>query len=163
MKFPKLPLPSSSKHSNPGQRSRPDAFEGRDYHNERDTKIGWKMARARGLDPLTLRSKARFPYSNSKGLQSNSLISQNHHSFRATQEANILSFIFLIISAVWFSARWMNCIIISMDLWTNISAISWRGTPFMARFFATECRRSRQRKSSITVFTNTFLNGQRKS
>ena len=42
MKFPKLPLPSSSNHSNPGQRSRPDAFEGRDYHNERDSKIGWK-------------------------------------------------------------------------------------------------------------------------
>jgi len=42
MKFPDLLTPSSSKHSNPGQRSKPEAFERRDYHNERDTKIGWK-------------------------------------------------------------------------------------------------------------------------
>ena len=41
MKFPDLITPSSLKHSNPSQRSKPDAFEGRDYHNERDTKIGW--------------------------------------------------------------------------------------------------------------------------
>ena len=42
MKFPDLPLPSSPKHSNHIQRLKPEAFEGRDYHNERDTKIGWK-------------------------------------------------------------------------------------------------------------------------
>ena len=42
MKFPDLPLPSQSKLSNLGQRSQPEAFDGRDYHNERDTKIGWK-------------------------------------------------------------------------------------------------------------------------
>ena len=42
MKFLDLLTPSSSKHSNHVQRSKPEAFEGRDYHNERDTKIGWK-------------------------------------------------------------------------------------------------------------------------
>ena len=30
----------------------------------------WKMARARGLEPLTLRSEVRFPCSNCNGLQS---------------------------------------------------------------------------------------------
>ena len=47
MKFPDLPLPSSPKHSNHIQRLKPEAFEGRDYHNERDTKIGWKKWRGR--------------------------------------------------------------------------------------------------------------------
>ena len=42
MKFPDLLTPSSPKLSNLGQRTKPEAFEGRDYHNERDTKIGWK-------------------------------------------------------------------------------------------------------------------------
>ena len=42
MKFPDLLTPSSPKHSNHIQKSKPEAFDGRDYHNERDTKIGWK-------------------------------------------------------------------------------------------------------------------------
>ena len=42
MKLPDLLTPSSSKHLNLGQSSKPEAFEDRDYHNERDTKIGWK-------------------------------------------------------------------------------------------------------------------------
>ena len=42
MKFPDLLTTSSPKHSNHIQKSKPEAFEGRDYHNERDTKIGWK-------------------------------------------------------------------------------------------------------------------------
>ncbi|MGB0434393.1 MAG: hypothetical protein ACPGKQ_08570, partial [bacterium] len=47
MKFPALLTPSSPKHSNHVQKSKPEAFEGRDYHNERDTKIGWKKWRGR--------------------------------------------------------------------------------------------------------------------
>ena len=42
MNFPALLTPSSPKHSNHVQRLKPDAFVSRDYHNERDTKIGWK-------------------------------------------------------------------------------------------------------------------------
>ena len=47
MKFPDLLTPSSPKHSNHIQKSKPEAFDGRDYHNESDTKIGWKKWRGR--------------------------------------------------------------------------------------------------------------------
>ena len=54
MKFPDLLTPSSPKHSNHIQKSKSEAFDGRDYHNERDTKIGWKNGageRTRTPDP----------------------------------------------------------------------------------------------------------------
>ena len=47
MKLPDLLTHSQSKHSNLVQRLKPDAFERRDYHNERDTKIGWNQWRGR--------------------------------------------------------------------------------------------------------------------
>ena len=47
MKFTDLLTPSSPKHSNHVQKSKPEAFDGRDYHNEHDTKIGWKKWRGR--------------------------------------------------------------------------------------------------------------------